>query len=189
MKKILITGHTYGLGKFLYDSLKDDYYLEGIARSTGYDLKNHIDVLKIIDYSLNFDHILNVCKVSPAQTDLLVGIHQLWDQNKKYGKIISIGGLTTTFSWNLIRQADIHQTQYIADKHNLAKAHFDLSSIHPYRAQPQSVLIRPLNIGSKIEEGRKEPFVTEKDICDMVKIVLEKDYYISTIDMRKIECS
>jgi hypothetical protein len=189
MKTLLLTGHTYGLGKYLYDNLSDNYHIIGISRSTGYDLTNHKTVMEVVEKSLDVDHVLNVCKIAPAQADLLLEIHRLWDSNKKYGKIISIGGLTETFSWNMIRQAQIHQTDYIAAKHNLAKAHFDLASIHPYRAQPQSVLIRPLNIGTKSdEEGReKEPFVTEKEIYELVKLCLEKEYYLSTIDLRGIE--
>jgi len=186
MKTLMIIGHTQGLGKYLCDHLKAHYNILGISRSTGYDLTDYETVKKVISLSLTVDHVLNVCKVSPAQTDLLVGIHTLWSKNQKYDKIISIGGLTTTFSWNLIRQANIHQTQYIADKHNLAKAHFDLSSIDPYQPQPQSVLIRPLNIGSKDTNRSAEPYLLEKDILDMILLILEKDYYISTIDLRKL---
>lgn len=184
--KILITGHTSGLGKILYDRLESRYELEGISRTTGYDLTDHATVLKVIKHSINFDHVLNVCKVDPAQTDILLGVHQHWDENKRGGKIISIGGLTETFSWNLIRQANIHQTRYIGAKHNLTKAHFDLSTIHPYRLQPQSVLIRPLNIGDK--GIREEPFLTEDQVCDAVIYALEAPYWLSTIDLRQI-CS
>jgi hypothetical protein len=186
MKKILIIGHTSGVGKALYERLKDQYELEGISRTTGYDLTDHDTVLQVIEHSMNFDHVLNVCKIDPAQTDILLGVHQYWDERKRGGKIISIGGLTETFSWDMIRQANIHQTEYIGAKHNLAKAHFDLAAIHPYRLQPQSVLIRPLNIGDK--GTRAEPFLTEQQVCDAVIYALEAPYWVSTIDLRQI-CS
>lgn len=186
--RILITGHTYGLGKAIWDSLVNEHELVGISRSTGYDLSNHNTVLKVINMSIDFDHVLNVCKVDPAQTDILLGVHQFWDERKKGGKIISIGGLTESFSWNMIRMAPVHQTSYIGAKHNLAKAHFDLATIHPYRAQPQSVLIRPLNIGSKDQERSSEPYLLESEVVEVVRFALEKDYYLSTIDLRQI-CS
>jgi hypothetical protein len=186
--KLLITGHTYGLGKAIWDNLNNDHELVGISRSTGYDLTDHETVLKVIDMSIDFDHVLNICKVDPAQTDILLGIHQLWDERKKRGKIISIGGLTESFSWNMIRMAPVHQTSYIGAKHNLAKAHFDLSSIHPYRSQPQSVLIRPLNIGMRENERRDEPYLLESEVVEVIKFALERNYYLSTIDLRQI-CS
>ena len=186
--KILITGHTYGLGKAVWNDLTLDYELVGISRSTGYDLTDHNTVLKVIDMSIEFDHVLNICKVDPAQTDILLGVHRYWDENNKGGKIISIGGLTESFSWNMIRMAPIHQTAYIGSKHNLAKAHFDLAAIHPYRQQPQSVLIRPLNIGSKGQERSSEPFLLESEVVEIVRFSLERNYYLSTIDLRQI-CS
>lgn len=186
--RILVTGHTYGLGKALWNDLSQDHELVGISRSTGYDLNDHNTVLKVIDMSIDYDHVLNVCKVDPAQTDILLGVHAFWDERKKGGKIISIGGLTESFSWNMIRMAQIHQTEYIAAKHNLAKAHFDLAAIHPYRHQPQSVLIRPLNIGSKDQERSSEPYLLESQVVEVVRFALERDYYLSTIDLRQI-CS
>ena len=184
--KILITGHTYGLGKFLHDDLQADHELIGVSRTTGYDLTNYDTVNEVIQKCADVDHVLNVCKVDPAQTDILLGVHKLWDDMGRGGKIISIGGLTETFGWDMIRQANIHQTEYIAAKHNLAKAHFDLATIHPYRAQPQSVLIRPLNIGDK--GSRNEPYLTEAQVADAVKYALTAPYWISTIDLRQI-CS
>lgn len=182
--KLMITGHTSGLGKALWDSLKDQHELIGISRSTGYDLTDHAVVNQVIELSLTVDHVLNVCKIHPAQVDLLLGIHRLWQQNDKFGKIVSIGGLTTTFSWEMIRKAPIHQTDYIAAKHNLAKAHFDLAAIDPYSAQPQSVLIRPLNIGDK--GHRNEPFLDETEMVNIVRYALEHPAYISTIDVRQL---
>ena len=184
--KLLLTGHTSGLGLYLYNLLKTDHEITGVSRTTGYDLTDRDTVLKVIDMSVDYDHVLNVCKVYPAQADILLGIHQLWDDINKNGKIISIGGLTETFSWNLIRQADIHQTEYVGGKHNLSKIHFDLATIHPYRSQPQSVLIRPLNIGDKGE--RNEPFLSEEQAGKAVMYALESDCWVSTIDLRQI-CS
>jgi hypothetical protein len=186
MKRLMITGHTSGLGLSLANRLKDQYDIVGVSRDTGYDLTDHDTVLRVIEESIECDHILNVCKVSPAQIDILLGAHEYWDSRGKGGKIVSIGGLTETFSWDMIRKAGVHQTDYIAAKHNLAKAHFDLASIHPYRAQPQSVLIRPLNIGDK--GARAEPFLTESQVVDAVVYALEAPYWISTIDLRQI-CS
>lgn len=184
--KLLLTGHTYGLGKYLNDQFKDRYEITGISRTTGYDLTDRDTVLKVIDMSEDYDHVLNVCKVYPAQADILLGVHQLWSDLGKSGKIISIGGLTETFSWNLIRQADIHQTEYVGSKHNLSKIHFDLATIHPYDSQPQSVLIRPLNIGDK--GNRNEPYLTEAQVGKAVEYALESDCWVSTIDLRQI-CS
>ena len=47
--KVLITGHTFGIGKAILDNCPDDYEVKGISRSTGHDLtKNLPDTLGFI---------------------------------------------------------------------------------------------------------------------------------------------
>ena len=45
--KIVITGHTSGLGKAIYDHYKNDHQVTGLSRSNGYDIRNSRPIVEI----------------------------------------------------------------------------------------------------------------------------------------------
>lgn len=55
--KCIITGHTKGIGKFLYNHFSEKYDVLGISRTTGYDLNT--DISKIVELSKNCDLFVN----------------------------------------------------------------------------------------------------------------------------------
>jgi hypothetical protein len=82
--KIGITGHTKGLGQYLYNEFtKDNNQVKGFSRSNGYDIKNPFDRKKILVESLDAVVFINLVHNYYHQTDLLVALHKAWQgQNK-----------------------------------------------------------------------------------------------------------
>ena len=49
MTKVLITGHTSGIGKAILENCPSDYEVQGISRATGHDIvQNLSDILGFI---------------------------------------------------------------------------------------------------------------------------------------------
>lgn len=108
--KIIITGHTSGIGKYLYDYYSDlGNEVIGISRETGYNINTQ--QLEIIDLAVGSDLFINNANSGSAQKDLLVQL------NKSVKKIITMGSITTNYS-------DILKN---ADKEELEKTHRYLS--------------------------------------------------------------
>lgn len=72
--KIVITGHTSGIGKCLYDNfVLSNHEVVGISRSTGYDL--NVDVDRVVELANNCDLFINNCYVGSSQKELLEKLH------------------------------------------------------------------------------------------------------------------
>jgi hypothetical protein len=67
--KILITGHTSGLGKRLYDSLSVDHEVHGMSRSNGYDLTTSYQ--SVLDFAKTCDVFINNTHMGTVQSDFL----------------------------------------------------------------------------------------------------------------------
>lgn len=91
MKKIAITGHTQGIGKYLYDKYAPN--CQGFSLSTGFDIRIPSDRKKIIDAVSNCDVFINNATSEYSQTDMLVELFECWSQHPKL--IINIGSDTT----------------------------------------------------------------------------------------------
>ena len=88
--KVLITGHTHGIGKAILENCPDDYEVKGMSRSTGHDLtKNLPDTLgEIKEY--NPDIFFNNAWGQGAQTEI-----SLWwsrNQNLKEPRVMITTG-------------------------------------------------------------------------------------------------
>ena len=76
--KVLITGHTFGIGKAILDNCPDDYEVKGISRSTGHDLtKNLPDTLGFIK-EYNPDIFFNNAWGQGAQNEIALW----WSRNQ-----------------------------------------------------------------------------------------------------------
>jgi hypothetical protein len=109
--KIAITGHTKGLGKFLYDYYSDSgHQVIGFSKSTGYDINTDID--KIIDESKNVDLFIN---------NAYSGIQQAKITEKILGKInflvVSGSDAVTVPNINCSHHAD-----YISNKTEVSES-------------------------------------------------------------------
>lgn len=101
--KVVITGHTSGLGKFLYKNLSLEHDVLGLSRENGHDLS--IDTCPfLID---NFDVYINNAYYGYAQTDLL---YQLFDRNKNRDcAIINIGSVSADGNRDTVNEYAIHK--------------------------------------------------------------------------------
>ena len=91
--KVLITGHTHGIGKAILENTPSDYEVEGISRATGHDLiKNLPDVLGYIK-EYNPDIFFNNAWGQSAQNEI-----SLWwsrNQNLKEPRLMITTGSTS----------------------------------------------------------------------------------------------
>ena len=98
--KIAITGHTSGLGKYIYDvCVKNKHDVVGFSLSTGYDIDNKSVCSDIISQSKHMDMFINCAygtltdhyvKGANGQVELLKQILSEWqDDNSKF--ILHVG--------------------------------------------------------------------------------------------------
>lgn len=114
--KCVITGHTSGLGKYLYNYfLSNGWEVLGMSRSNGYDIS--VDRDKIINQSLDCDLFINNASSEDSQLELLKSLC------KKVSKIVTMGTAGTEFT-------NIWGKQYTYDKKQLEDS-FKLISMNP----------------------------------------------------------
>ena len=87
----VITGHTSGIGKALYDRLYPN--VKGYSLSSGYDIKNKQNRTSIIQRNLDADVFINCAEDEFGQSQLLL---ELYDEFKDTNKtIINVGSNVT----------------------------------------------------------------------------------------------
>ena len=84
MKKVLLTGHSKGLGKAIYDELTNDYLVLGASRSNGKSIQ---DIL-CEEYD-DCDVLINNAYHSTGQLGLLKSFYEMWRGKSK--TIINVG--------------------------------------------------------------------------------------------------
>lgn len=104
--KYSITGHTYGIGKSVFEKLQPN--IIGFSRSNGFDISDPISRGKIIDLSKDTDVFINNAQDQFYQTLLFLELWEVW-KNDSEKTIINIGS----------RIADVKVLP--PDKHNLIK--------------------------------------------------------------------
>jgi hypothetical protein len=93
--KILMTGHTKGLGKDLYDYFSEKgYEVTGISRTTGYDLKEQETIDYIVNEAHNYDIFINNTYQFEKQLDLVKLL-------RGKTRIVSFGSIASMFSKNV----------------------------------------------------------------------------------------
>lgn len=85
--KYAITGHTQGIGKGLFDRLSPDAI--GFSLSTGYDINNKDDRIRIINESKDCDVFINNAPAGFGQTYLFIELFKEWKNTNK--TIINVG--------------------------------------------------------------------------------------------------
>jgi len=110
--KCVITGHTTGLGKAMYEAFKSaDWEVIGVSRQTGYDLNT--DISRVVDLVNSADLFINNANVNRAQLNLLNAV----DKNVKQ---IVLGSVAGEFNQQL-------QSDYSQHKADLAQRCRELS--------------------------------------------------------------
>jgi hypothetical protein len=83
--KIAITGHTDGIGKWIYDNNN----VVGFSRSNGYDICSANDRKRIVDAVSDCDVFINNACDNYGQAYMLRDLYMSWKESGKY--IITVG--------------------------------------------------------------------------------------------------
>lgn len=97
--KIVITGHTSGLGKYIYDHFRNDHECIGLSRSNGYDIN---DVEQVAAVANTADIFFNNACSGLQQSKLI-------DCCYRHTKIITSGSIGADF-------ANIDDNEYFRNK-------------------------------------------------------------------------
>lgn len=116
-KKIVITGHTQGVGKAIYDKFKEISCREivGMSRSNGYDIDKDFD--RIVEEASGAELFINNAYRDSQQLKLF---HAL---KNKVDMMVVMGSVSRLYP-------ELIPTQYVHDKQELAEA-CRLESINP----------------------------------------------------------
>lgn len=116
-KKIVITGHTSGIGKAIYDKFKKVSCREivGMSRNNGYDIDTDFD--KIIEQSTGAELFINNAYRDTQQLKLFETLKD------KVDMMVVMGSISRMYP-------EFIPTQYVIDKQNLAEA-CRIESINP----------------------------------------------------------
>lgn len=109
MSKIVITGHTSGVGKTIYDALNADSCREivGLSRSNGYDIDADFD--KVVEAATGAEIFINNAYRDSQQLKLVEALKD------KVGMMVVMGSVSRFYP-------EIIPTQYVSDKQELAEA-------------------------------------------------------------------
>jgi hypothetical protein len=157
-KKIVITGHTAGLGKCIYNKFKEISCREivGMSRSNGYDINKDFD--KIIEEAAGAELFINNAYRDGQQLKLFNAL------KNKVDMMVVMGSVSRLYP-------ELIPTQYVHDKQALADA-CRLESINP-----NGIPILHLDLsfieGTTVPEGAAEAFVSDyntpkEDIVDTI---------------------
>jgi NAD(P)-dependent dehydrogenase (short-subunit alcohol dehydrogenase family) len=95
--KIIVTGHTRGLGKGIYDYFSKDNEVVGFSKSNGFDITDSDCRTQIVNASEDADIFVNNAHANGdfAQLHLLKDMHELWKHQNKI--IINVSSFRSTF--------------------------------------------------------------------------------------------
>lgn len=157
-KKIVITGHTNGIGKAIYDKFQEIscHKIVGLSRSNGFDIDKNFD--KVVAEATGAELFINNAYRDSQQL-------KLFDALKNKVDMMVVMGSVSRFYPNLI------PTQYVYDKQQLADA-CRLESINP-----NGIPILHLDLsfleGTQVEENDPTAFVSDyntplQDVVDTI---------------------
>ena len=147
--KIVITGHTSGVGKFLYDKFStQENKVIGISRSSGYDLPYDLD--KVIALSKGCDLFIN--NANAGQIPLL---ENLYNQVKKMIVMGSIAG-------------DYHEL--ITSEYSLKKKHL-AEKCKEFSLQPNNQLLH-LKISMLEDAISSDNLISFQEVYDSINFWL-----------------
>jgi hypothetical protein len=117
-----ITGHTSGIGKFIYEQL--NLNIVGFSKSSGYDITQFSDRKRIINEVKDCDIFINNAHDGFAQTYLLIELFKEWHNKNK--TIINVGSRITEIG--TLEENNFHLLNYQAEKLALKVASQTLNS-------------------------------------------------------------
>lgn len=169
MTKVMITGHTKGIGKAIYDRFYPNTV--GFSRANGYDIAYKSVQEYIIKNSDGCDVFINNAYSAYAQIDLLYGMYDAWKNTDK---------LIINISSNSADGIKTFKHEYAIHKAALDKAAEQLSRL---KDACRITNIRPGYVNTDmcagVTDAKIEPEYIANLISDMVND--RKDLYVNSI--------
>jgi len=167
--KVVITGHTHGIGKALWEFFYERAEVKGLSRSNGYDIDKDFD--RVVEEIKGCDLFINNAYRDQQQTKLLLAV-------KDYVPRIIVMGSVSRFYPDLI------PTQYVHDKQELAEA-CRLISIDPYGPD---VLHLDLSFIESTEINQNDPEAFTSDwTIKYDEIIGAVNFWINNTNIRQME--
>jgi hypothetical protein len=170
-KKIVITGHTSGIGKAIFDKFTEVscHEIIGMSRSNGYDIEKDFD--KVVQEAAGAEIFINNAYRDKQQLKLF---HALKD---KVDMMIVMGSVSRQYP-------ELIATDYVQDKQELAEA-CRLESINP-----EGIPVLHLDLGfiegTTVENDDPTAFVSDYNtpLSDIVDTII---FWASHPNIRQIE--
>jgi nucleoside-diphosphate-sugar epimerase len=169
--KVVITGHTYGIGKVLYEHFQTfgGWEVVGLSRSNGYDIDK--DFYKVVEAAAGCFLFINNAYRDQQQTKL---VNALKDRVQK---MIVMGSISRMYP-------EVIPTTYVHDKQELAEA-CRLISINP-----KGIDILHLDLsfieGQNPDPNKTTDFVSDYDI-KFDEIVSAINFWMTNPKIRQME--
>ena len=179
MEKILITGTSSGLGKFLNKSLKKKYLVEGISRRNFYDIKNTKKIIEYIETN-KFDYFINNAYQDHYQVILNYEVFKIWKNKKK--RIINISSTSDDHMYGGMISGKREPYLYGVWKNALSSASKNLSYVSYYnRYKCKITNIRLGYINTKMSKHRNVKKIKIKEISKVIENLLRSDTNITEL--------
>ena len=158
--KFVITGHTHGIGKYLFTELTNSGHLVfGVSRFSGYNLEESIDdVTELADVC---DVFINNAAIGDCQLRLLEALHN------KVPQMIVMGSIAGDYH-------ELIQSEYSANKRALATRCKELSLV------PGNKLLH-LNISMLEDAVSSDNLISFKEVADVI------NFWITNPKINKID--
>ena len=170
-KKIVITGHTSGIGKAIFDKFTEVscHDIIGMSRSNGYDIDKDFD--KVVEEATGAEIFINNAYRDSQQLKLF---HALKD---KVGSIVVMGSVSRHYP-------ELIPTDYVHDKQALAEA-CRLESINPDRIPVLHLDLGFLE-GTEIDDNEPTAFKSDYNtpLEDIVETII---FWARTPTIRQVE--
>jgi len=167
--KIAITGHSKGLGKFLFDSFSDINDVIGFSRSNGYHISTYQN---IVNKSIECDVFINLAYCETYQSKLFEFLFQKWKDDEKTIININSSSIFKTGEWN---------PEYVANKKHLQNIVESFVGLFPNK----KVRVINLHIGTlETHKGFNEfNKITSQNVYNIINWVISQP---NEIELRNI---
>jgi len=169
--KCIVTGHTSGVGKYLYEHFsKKGYEVKGMSRSNGYDITKDID--KIVNESTGCDLFINNASNGSSQLNILRNLCT------KVSRIVTMGSSSTDY-------LDILNNQYNLDKKELEDSSRLISSSP--RSDLSKILLIKLSFAEETYSREKTNRINSDYTISYKEIANVIDFWIDNHNITKVE--
>ena len=181
--KIAITGHTSGIGKYLFNELSKEHDVIGYSRTNMFDISDMDDRMKILmdvmeqDPDIFINNAFSSVNVH-AQTEIFKGLFNAWERNENK-TIINIGTKGT-----LDKESErpyITSKTILRDLHleKLVKVGRKCKLIHVSPSYTDTPMIKDI----KLILGREPVKLTVKEVGDIIIMCINMPKHVEISDI------